>query len=200
MDLHGIASLGRRRRLVDLRFRPGLQIKLPALLLAITGGFSVLFLAHTNKAYGALLEIGLEDPWLRSLVQEIQYDYFVVSLSIGIAYAIAVVGVCLAGTHRVLGPIVALQRHLEFLKKGNYSPRIRLRSGHPLSGIAKDLNELSEILQRSMSTYSAEPRTPKNVQIADQAAKAVDRLLRVYTNAENLDEETLEPNLASLPG
>jgi hypothetical protein len=198
MDLHSVISAGHRRRLIDLRFRPGLQLKLPALLLVITLGFCSLFLAHTHEAYGTLLAIGLEDFWLRASVQEIQRDYFVVSLCIAIAYAIVVVGVCLAGTHRVLGSIVVLRRQLEQLRKGNYTKRIQLRSGHPLSGLAEELNQLSEKLQQSMPARSIARPGPKDIRIGDQAARPVDRLLTVSYTPRDRGEQTLEPTRASL--
>lgn len=66
------SSFAGRRRLVNLRVWPGLQLKLPVGLLMITLAFSALFLAHTNKAYGTLFAVGLEEPWLRALAEDIR--------------------------------------------------------------------------------------------------------------------------------
>ncbi|HEB88404.1 MAG TPA: hypothetical protein ENI85_02445, partial [Deltaproteobacteria bacterium] len=166
MDFRLAAFRGPRRRLIDLGFRPGTQIKLPVILLLVSTGFALLFLGHTRKAWGALVEIGLEDPWLRAFAGEIQHDYFVVSIAIAFAYAIAVAGICLAGTHRVFGPIVAFERHLKALKRGDYTSRVRLRAGHPLSGVAADLNELGEILRRGGNERAIEGASPRLAEAA----------------------------------
>lgn len=197
MDIQSSSTRGQRRKLIDLRLHPGLQLKLPALLIVTTAVFSGLFLAHTREAFGAMLEIGLEDLWLRALVAEVQHDYLVVSLSIGVAYAVAVVGICLAGTHRLLGPIVALRRQLENVKKGDFTSRVQLRAGHPLGGVARDLNELSEMLNRSTSSQSNQMRASGKIPIADRAAQSVDRLLTVL-GPEDSDDEMIEPRLVSV--
>ncbi len=200
MDLRAIATLAGRRRLVDLRFRPGLQLKLPALLLAVTFTFSLLFVAHANEAYGKLLEAGLDDVFLRALGQEIRSDFVVVSAAIAVAYAVAVIGICLAGTHRILGPIVALRRHLEDIKRGDYSTSIQLRAGHPLSGVAMDLNEVSRILQRSMELDLDEDEevsaSPAKIQLLGPQENAVDRLLSVFP--ETFDENELNAVVDSI--
>ena len=183
MDLRISSIAGPRRRLIDLGFRPGLQIKLPAVLLLVTTAFAVLFAAHTREAYGFLFEIGLEDPWLRAFALEIQHDYFVVSIAIMSAYAIVVSGICLAGTHRVLGPIVVLRKHLESLQRGDYESRIRLRSGHPLCGLAAGLNDLAEILQGANHEESTEPEALNNLSTPERASRAVEHLLRLYSSA-----------------
>ena len=206
MDIRPSVLRGPRRRLIDLGFRPGMQIKLPAILLLVTTGFAALFLAHTRKAWGSLVEIGLADPWLRVFAREIQQDYFVVSLAIACAYAVVIVGICLAGTHRIFGPIVALERHLESLKRGDYTSRVRLRSGHPLCGLASDLNELGEVLARSRdgeAAESAEPREASGAPVTQQASKAVERLLRLYSSDAGEDagpEELEEPDCVALAG
>jgi len=199
MDLHSRLFSGQRRKLINLRFHPGLQLQLPALLIVTTIGFFGLFLAHTSEAFGALIEISLEDLWLRALVEEVQHDYLVVSLSIAIGYAVMVAGICLAGTHHLLGPVVALRRHLESVKKGNYTSRIHLRAGHPLCGIAQDLNELSEMLNRSTVSESTAYAAPGNTRLDDRAAASVDRLLTIF-GSEDASEEILERRLASVAG
>ncbi len=200
MNLRLDAFAGPRRRLIDLRFRPGTQVKLPAILLLVSGGFALLFLAHTQKAYGFLVEIGLEDPWLRAFAREIQHDYFVVSIALASAYAIVVAGICLAATHRIFGPIVALERQLDALKRGDYTSRIRLRAGHPLCGLAADLNDLCEILARESGGKSLErggSRVADATPVVSHASKAVERLLRLYSSEER-DEEPAEPDFAAL--
>ena len=146
-----------------------------------------------------MLDLGLEDLWLRAMVDETRHDYIVVSMSIAIAYATVVLGICLAGTHRLLGPIVALRRHLESIKSGDYASRVHLRAGHPLGGIAQDLNELSEMLNRPVRSPSNRHESSGKTPIADQAEKTVDRLLMTF-NAEDSDNSVLEPPLVAATG
>ena len=138
---------GSRRRLVNLELWPLLQLQLPLLLLATTAAFALLFLAHTNAAYGSLVDASLQQTWVRNLASEIQNDYNVVSASIITGYALAVLGICLARAHRLLGSIVALERHVQSLRTGDCSTRIHVRAGHPLTTIARDLNELAASLE-----------------------------------------------------
>jgi signal transduction histidine kinase len=49
-------------------------------------------------------------------------------------------------THRFYGPIIAINRFISELKKGNYSARITLRQKDELQDVAKHLNELAESL------------------------------------------------------
>ena len=51
-------------------------------------------------------------------------------------------------THQIYGPLVAIKRFLEQLKKGDYSARIVIRKGDDLQNLVKDLNELAEALEQ----------------------------------------------------
>jgi len=202
MDLRNLIPTGRRRKLVDLRFRPGLQLKLPALLIAITAGFCLLFAAHTEAAYGALARIGLEGSGLQAFAEEIRQDYFVVSTSIALAYVFVVVGACLAGTHRLLGPISVLQRQLAELKQGRYSGRVQLRAGHPLAVVARELNELADRLQHEAGQpgSSLQVVPSKEDRVAAKAGEAVDRLIEVYALDRTAEPEREAPRLVTAAG
>lgn len=45
--------------------------------------------------------------------------------------------------HRVLGPLVAIQRHVRTLIEGDYSKTLTLRQADELKSLADDLNELT---------------------------------------------------------
>lgn len=203
MDLRTLLSNAGRRKLVDLRFRPFLQLKLPALLITITAAFCLLFVAHTQAAYGAVARIGLEEPWLRAFADEIRGDYLVVSIAIATAYVFVLLGACLAGTHRLLGPVGVLQRHLAELKSGNYTRRIQLRAGHPLADLARELNELSERLQRDPSNATAaiqalpsRERGGSEDRVSQDTDVAIDRLIEVYS-LDRAKESKETPRLAT---
>ena len=52
MSRPSLFLFGGRRRLVNLAFRPGLQLGYPLFLLAITCVVTAFFVAHTKGAYG----------------------------------------------------------------------------------------------------------------------------------------------------
>jgi hypothetical protein len=138
---------GSHRRAVNLGIRPGLQLRLPLVVIAITVAFAALFAAHTDAAYGRFVRIGIDQPGLKALVAYQGRDFLVVSLAMGTAYVLAILVACLVHGHRLLGPIVALRRHLEGMKNGDYSSSVVLRAGDVLSDVADDLNGLTAILR-----------------------------------------------------
>lgn len=146
------------RRAVHLGRRPLLQLKLPIALLGLTLAFGALFVAHTMAAWGKLVVSGAPDPWVAQLAHEIARDYLTVSSAIAGGYVLSLVLLCLTFTHRLLGPIVALERHLERLRRGHYEARLRLRAGDPLSRVADELNELGLRLGDRTRTAIAEDR------------------------------------------
>lgn len=55
--------------------------------------------------------------------------------------------VALILSHRVSGPLVAIRRHINKLKEGDYASQLKLRKDDELKILEKELNELSEILK-----------------------------------------------------
>lgn len=146
MNPNRLFVLGDRRRLVNLSTRPLFQLKLPVTLLLVSSLFLAVFVAHTHAAYGKLIAAGFEHAFLANLASEIRFDYLVVSATLAIAWALAIVGVCLTLTHHFLGPIVALRRQIEQLKRGEYSASAHIRAGHPLRAVADELDGLARFL------------------------------------------------------
>ncbi len=175
MNPNRIFVVGDRRRLVNLSTRPLFQLKLPITLLLISSLFLVAFLAHTYAAYGKLIAAGFEHAFLAELASDIRFDYLVVSASLGIAWALAILGACLALTHHYLGPIVALRRQIVHLKQGEYSTPAHVRPGHPLRAIADELDGLAKLLRG------------KDLRVLDEAE-----------GTALLDEEQSAPNDAPL--
>lgn len=177
----GTGTLRNQRRLVSLDNFPLLQLKLPMLLLLATGAFSLLFAVHTRAAYGELVSVGFDEPWIRGLAAELRYDYLVVSVSIGLMYIFFVLGTCLAGTHRLLGPIVAIERHVDRLQGGDYTARVRLRAGHPLRNLADDLNGLTDRLQSMEPAHPDSYAFVEEGDLLDPRAEQSDKTARTET-------------------
>ena len=152
MALRDVEMPGSRRRAVNLSLQPGLQLRLPLLIFAITAAFCVLFGAHVQQAYGSMLELAVDEPWLQTSISEQGESFVIVSAAIAIGYIVTVFVACLTYAHRLLGPLVPIRRRLEGMKNGDYSSRIYLREGDLYGEIADDLNELAQLL------YSQEKR------------------------------------------
>ena len=59
-------------------------------------------------------------------------------------YALAMIGASVALVNRLLGPMIALNRHVRPLTEGRYSSRVKLRgAGGVHAQLAQHLNELA---------------------------------------------------------
>jgi methyl-accepting chemotaxis protein len=63
-------------------------------------------------------------------------------------------------THRMVGPTVAFQRHIQALIAGNYDARTNLRPDDAFQEVAADLNALSEVLRKRHSEAADETPEP----------------------------------------
>ncbi len=128
---------------------PFAQLKLPVYLLILTLAFGALFAWHSTAAYERLygLVISSIPESHRVLLLDQTRDFAIVSATILTGYALFVLGVCLAYSHGLLGPLVALRRHVQALKDGEYGSRVELReSDTAYLGVAQDLNDLAQSL------------------------------------------------------
>jgi hypothetical protein len=131
--------------------RPGTQLRLPLVLLAITLGFGLLFAAQAWFAYARFYEaaMSLAPAAFQEELRQQTRSFLVVSGGLAGLYAAAIVGFGLAYTHRMVGPTVAFRRVLAALKRGDYDSRLVLRSREPVfDEVARELNGLAEKLQR----------------------------------------------------
>ncbi len=128
---------------------PFAQLKLPVYLLILTLAFGALFAWHSIAAYERLygLVISSIPESHRVLLLDQTRDFAIVSATILTGYALFVLGVCLAYSHGLLGPLVALRRHVQALKDGEYGSRVELReSDRAYLDVAQDLNDLAQSL------------------------------------------------------
>jgi nitrogen fixation/metabolism regulation signal transduction histidine kinase len=71
-----------------------------------------------------------------------------------VALALALVAVLIGVklSHRIYGPLVPFTRHIEQLKAGNYSARIKLRKTDDLGELRDELNDLASVLEDRYSS------------------------------------------------
>ena len=147
-----ILGLDERRKARNLLLRPTLQMKLPlyTLLLSFTFGLLalLLFYIYFEQLYVMMLENTTQGSYLRTAVSIQTSNFLEATSMLLIGYILLMVAVTAIYTHRIIGPTVALKRHIKALKDGLYSHRVQLRKRDELKDMAAELNELAEILEQ----------------------------------------------------
>ena len=146
----GFFTLNPRRKFWNLLQQPGLQLRLPVYVLSLTLVFVGLLSGHTYDVYGRLFELAVAESsqpeWFERTLQAQSGDFALVWGSLSLGYVVAVLVLCIAYVHRMVGPLVPMRRHVEALKNGDSSSRIHLRDGDAFRQLAVELNDLAEIL------------------------------------------------------
>lgn len=145
----GRAFMPDQRRSIRV-VEPIAQIRLPVILVTLTAIFVSAFAWNSHAAYERLIDLTLAQTQnaFRGTVSDQTGDFLIVSFALLVAYLIAVAGICLAYTHHLIGPRVAMIRHIASLKRGDYSARVFVReSDMVFRDMARDLNELAHVLQ-----------------------------------------------------
>jgi hypothetical protein len=147
---HRLAEPERRRTIRMVR--PGVQLKLALYLLGVSFVFSLMLGFNSYAAYGKLLHGTLATapaPFTEDIVEQTQPFLKTTFVLLG-GYVLTVLGVTIGYLHRVVGPIVAIERHLRALQRGDYTSRCSVRSSDRLyAEVADQLNELASRLETS---------------------------------------------------
>jgi hypothetical protein len=140
-----------RRRSVRL-VKPGVQLKLALYLLAVTFVFGFLVMLNSWSAYGSLYQATLASasgPFEQDILEQTHF-YLNTSSMLLVGYVVVVLAVTIGYVHRLIGPIVAFERHLRALQRGEYSSRVALRGGDQVyATLADQLNDLAARLEMS---------------------------------------------------
>ena len=138
-----------KRKLVNAIWEPFLQFKLLMYMLGLTAIVALLLGAFLYYAFGNLIDtISLSTGATSYYEDEINMQLIYLFRYCGalfVLYVLLLAAVCVAYTHRLIGPFRPFTRHVEQLSKGNYSHRVVLRKGdvRMLNEYADKLNELA---------------------------------------------------------
>jgi len=147
-----ILGCDERRKASNLLLKPSLQMKLPlyTLILSFTFGLValLLFYVYFEQLYAMMLENTTQESYLRAAVSLQTSNFIEAASMLLVGYILLMVAVTTIYTHRIIGPTVALKRHIRALKDGLYSHRVQLRKHDELKDMAADLNELAELLEQ----------------------------------------------------
>ena len=143
-----------KRRLANAVWQPFVQFKLLTYMLGTTALVAVLLGAFLYYAFSDLVAaIGgaSEDRGYYGEMVEIQLVHlFRYCGALFVLYVLLLASVCVAYTHRLIGPLRPFTRHVDALADGDYSSRVTLRRGDLDMYVehAEKLNRLAERLER----------------------------------------------------
>ena len=153
MDTSQSSSWSAQRR--TFRFgEPRQQARLALVTLATTVLFGLLAFGNSYAAYKDLIDVAVttSPTPIGEDLREQTRQFMKVTSALAAGYALAVLAISMIFVQRIVGPLVAVERHVRALKAGNYSSRIELRGGASIfSDLALQLNDLAMKLHREAS-------------------------------------------------
>jgi nitrogen fixation/metabolism regulation signal transduction histidine kinase len=147
------ATPSHKRRAINAVWQPFLQFKLLMYMLGSTALVAVLLGAFLYFAFSDLVSVVTGKTEATSYygeMIEIQLIHlFRYCGALFVLYILLLAAVCVAYTHRLIGPLRPFTRHVEALNKGDYSSRVTLRKGDLdlYNDYASKLNELAANLE-----------------------------------------------------
>ena len=120
-----------KRRVLNAVWQPFLQFKLLMYMLGSTAFVAVLLAAFLYFAFSDLVNVVTGKTEATSYygeMIEIQLVHlFRYCGALFVLYILLLAAVCVAYTHRLIGPLRPFTRHVDALSRGDYSSRVRLR-------------------------------------------------------------------------
>ena len=147
------AEPAQQRRVVNAIWQPFLQFKLLMYMLGLTAVVAVLLGVFLYYAFSDLIgTVAMESGTLSYYAEmiDIQLVYlFRYCGALFVLYVLLLAAVCIAYTHRLIGPFRPYTRHLDQLTKGDYTSRVKLRKGDldMFVDFGDQLNELATNLE-----------------------------------------------------
>ena len=145
-------GVNEHRKATNVLVRPGFQLRLPFYILLLTMSFIALTLLMGNlyleQAYISMIENTTQSEYLQQIITDQISAFKVISLLILAVYSVLVVIITSVYTHRLLGPMIPITRHLKALSEGFYSHRLNLRKKDEMHELANQLNGLAEVLEQ----------------------------------------------------
>lgn len=123
--------ISHRRKLANAVWAPFLQFKLLMYMLGTTALVAILLGAFLYVAFSDLIAVMADSNESTSYygeMIEIQLVHlFRYCGALFVLYILLLAAVCVAYTHRLIGPLRPFTRHVDALSRGDYTSRVRLR-------------------------------------------------------------------------
>lgn len=140
------------RKARGLLLKPALQLKLALYVLLLSLTFvlvTVLFgKLYFEQTFVTLIENTTQAEYIQAVITRQIHSFKSLSLLLLAVYAVLMVVLATVYTHRMIGPMLPITRHVKALKDGFYGQRIKLRRHDCFQELADDLNTLAETLEK----------------------------------------------------
>jgi len=153
-SLFRAVGLDERRKTKNFLQKPAFQLRLPLFILLLSVAFLLLALALGNLYFEqtfatmTMMATSSQTEYLQAVISEQTREFRFLSLLLLAVYAALVIVVTVIYTHRLIGPVLPVMRHIKALQEGLYSHRIKLRSHDAFQELAGELNELAAVLEK----------------------------------------------------
>lgn len=140
------------RKARNLLLKPVLQLKLALYVLLLSLSF-VLITVMFGKLYFeqtlvTLVENTTQADYIQAVISRQLTGFKSMSLLLLGVYAVLMVVLAMVYTHRMIGPMLPITRHVKALNDGFYSHRVTLRRHDCFQELADELNVLAETLEK----------------------------------------------------
>lgn len=140
-----------KRKIKNYLINPDFQLKFVVYFIvsgvAVVGGMMAFIIRTMTHLRQELLRQKYTSEGLRALLNETTTEMiFIMGLTLVIFAGVAFVYSVII-SHRIAGPVVAINAFINDLKKGNYESQRRLRDYDDLKSIMDNLYELAESLK-----------------------------------------------------
>jgi signal transduction histidine kinase len=146
-----MAGQDENRRIQNIFVRPYSQLKLtvaPIIGLAMILGLIIFVMQNFSQYLETLRSTNQIDTQTIILITSHLYYYLKLTAGIAGVLLVIVLAISLMLTHRIFGPMVQINRHVEKLIKGDYTSRIQLRNYDEFRELADGLNALADDLHK----------------------------------------------------
>lgn len=143
-----------KRRATNAMLQPFLQFKLLLYMLGSTVIVALLLATFLYFAFSGMISSLSEGPgaanYYAEMIEIQLVHLFRYCGVLFVLYILLLAVVCIAYTHKLIGPFQPFNRHIDSLMSGDYKARVALRKGDPdlLQDYADKLNILAEQLQK----------------------------------------------------
>ena len=104
---------------------------------------------YFEQTYITLLQTTTQSDYVQRILARQTHEFKQLALLLLSVYVLLILVVTVIYTHRFIGPVIPMLRHVKALQEGRYTHRVSLRSHDAFTELAEQLNKLAETLQNS---------------------------------------------------
>jgi len=145
-------GMNENRKARNFLLMPALELKLALYFLLLSFAFVLITILFGKlffeQTYITLIENTTQADYVNAVIDQQIHKFKSLSLLLLVAYVVMVVVLAAVYTHRMIGPMIPIKRHVKALQDGLYSRRVKLREYDCFQGLADELNVLAETLEK----------------------------------------------------